>query len=148
MLMGAGQWSMELIFARSGPTHSMETIWPRYSIEVWVMKHLDCINYNSWSSKRWNTMSRFCKCSSHTWLYTKVSSKKTITKRCKYGSKMRFTVVWNVEGELQSPNGITRNLLCLWCVRNVVLWISMEAMGIWWYPERRSNLERDFVPYN
>ena len=45
-------------------------------------------------------------------LYTKISSKNTMTNLRRYGWKMEFIAAWKVDGAFVKPKGITRNSKC------------------------------------
>lgn len=118
-----GQSSLAAIFDRSTCAPAKVIIWLKYVTQVCAREHFDFFRNSWWSERSWNTILRYCICSTHVLLNTKMLSKYTKMNLCKYGPHISFTRVWNVEGTLVSPNDITTNSNWLWCVRNVVLLI-------------------------
>lgn len=59
-----------------------------------------------------------------------------------------FMIDWKVEGALIKPNDMTLNMKCPMCVRKTYLFIYFGLTLIWWYPARRSNLEKIVAPCN
>lgn len=75
-------------------------------------------------------------------LYTKISSRNTITNLWTYLAKMAFIRHWNVAGAFVGPNGMTLKWKWLWCVLKVIFSSSPSRMWIWWYHARKSVLEK------
>jgi hypothetical protein len=59
-----------------------------------------------------------------------------------------FTNAMNVEGAFVRPKGSIVNSKRPYLVRNAVFGIASGSSRIWWYPDRRSILEKNLAPTN